>query len=146
MTYILCIEASTNTGSVALIHDGQVVAEQTVNKDQAGDHIMPAIDACLASAGASVNQISKIICGAGPGSFTSLRISAAIGKGLAVGIGCELYAVPSDKIPHARDVVSILDEIINSGPVDIVSWEPDYGQKPLAQVKWEEEHGRPLQT
>jgi tRNA threonylcarbamoyladenosine biosynthesis protein TsaB len=35
------------------------------------------------------------VCGAGPGSFTSLRIGGAIAKGIAAGVGCPLFAIPS---------------------------------------------------
>jgi tRNA threonylcarbamoyladenosine biosynthesis protein TsaB len=30
------------------------------------------------------------------------------------------------------------------GPVDLASWEPDYGRLAEAQVRWERAHGRPL--
>jgi len=29
-------------------------------------------------------------------------------------------------------------------PVDLASWEPDYGRLAEAQVRWEAAHGRPL--
>ncbi|MDF1506325.1 hypothetical protein, partial [Roseisolibacter sp. H3M3-2] len=29
-------------------------------------------------------------------------------------------------------------------PVDLALWEPDYGRKAEAQVRWEAEHGRAL--
>jgi tRNA threonylcarbamoyladenosine biosynthesis protein TsaB len=46
--------------------------------------------------------------------------------------------------PHARGVAPILESIIESGPVDLASWEPDYGRLAEAQVRWEAAHGRPL--
>src|SRR6185369_9276418 len=46
--------------------------------------------------------------------------------------------------PHARGVAPILESIIESGPVDLASWEPDYGRLAEAQVRWEATHGRPL--
>jgi hypothetical protein len=46
--------------------------------------------------------------------------------------------------PHARGVAPILGSIIESGPVDLASWEPDYGRLAEAQVRWEAAHGRPL--
>ena len=39
--------------------------------------------------------IERVVCGAGPGSFTSLRIAGAIAKGIANGVGCPLFAIPS---------------------------------------------------
>jgi len=46
--------------------------------------------------------------------------------------------------PHARGVATLLDQILASGPVQIETWEPDYGRLAEAQVKWEAAHGRPL--
>jgi tRNA threonylcarbamoyladenosine biosynthesis protein TsaB len=51
-----------------------------------------------------------------------------------------------DAHPHARGVAPILDSIIEAGPVDLASWEPDYGRLAEAQVRWEATHRRPLTT
>jgi tRNA threonylcarbamoyladenosine biosynthesis protein TsaB len=37
-----------------------------------------------------------------------------------------------------------MKSIIESGPVDLASWEPEYGRLAEAQVRWEAAHGRPL--
>lgn len=59
------------------------------------DQLFPAIDAVLRSAGIAPSALGAVVCGAGPGSFTSLRIGAALAKGLAHGVQCPLFAVPS---------------------------------------------------
>jgi hypothetical protein len=51
-----------------------------------------------------------------------------------------------DAHPHARGVGPILDWIVQLGPVDLASWEPDYGRLAEAQVRWEATHGRKLTT
>jgi len=51
-----------------------------------------------------------------------------------------------DAHPHARGVATILDSILRGGPVDLASWEPDYGRLAEAQVRWEAAHGRKLTT
>jgi tRNA threonylcarbamoyladenosine biosynthesis protein TsaB len=51
-----------------------------------------------------------------------------------------------DAHPHARGVASLLESIVESGPVNLGSWEPDYGRLAEAQVRWEAAHGRPLTT
>ncbi len=58
---------------------------------------MPAVADVLAAAGVSVPVLDRVICGSGPGSFTSLRIAAAIAKGLCTGadIGPRLGTVSS---------------------------------------------------
>ena len=56
---------------------------------------MPAVLAALAEAGAAVGDVERVVCGEGPGSFTSLRIAGAIAKGIAFGNVIPLFAVSS---------------------------------------------------
>jgi tRNA threonylcarbamoyladenosine biosynthesis protein TsaB len=226
-SYTLALEGATYEGSVALIVDSSVVAERTLRADDGGspragrgERLMPAVAECLDEAGVGRGEIARIVCGAGPGSFTSLRVAGSVAKGLASGYGVELYAVSSlvltvsgaqpsppigeylsvldamrgefyaariilqparvaiqdgppalmsaaqmedlrlreralrvigpgheiDAHPHARGVAPIIASIIESGPADLASWEPDYGRLAEAQVRWEAVHGRPLTT
>jgi tRNA threonylcarbamoyladenosine biosynthesis protein TsaB len=92
----LAVEASTYTGSVAVIRDGVVVAEwETAMRGEHEERLMPAVAEALRAAAVSPNDITRIVCGEGPGSFTSLRIAAAIAKGLALTTRAPLYAVSS---------------------------------------------------
>ena len=222
----LAIEGATYQGSVAVIRDAEVVAERALKAEDGGipragrgERLMPAVAECLDEALVRGSDIARIVCGAGPGSFTSLRVAGALAKGLAAGYGVELYAVSSlllivsgaqpslpngkylsvldamrgefysariilrsgvaiqseaptllsaaqleevrlgdrsvrvvgpgqeiDAHPHARGVAPILASIVESGPVNLASWEPDYGRLAEAQVRWEAVHGRPLTT
>lgn len=222
----LAIEGATYQGSVAVIRDAEVLAERTLQAEDGGipragrgERLMPAVAECLDEAGVRGSDIARIVCGAGPGSFTSLRVAGSVAKGLAAGYGVELYAVSSlllivsgaqpslpngkylsiidamrgefysahillqsgvgvqaepptllsaaqldeirlkerslrmvgpgqeiDAHPHARGVAPILASIVESGPVNLASWEPDYGRLAEAQVRWEAAHGRPLTT
>ena len=56
---------------------------------------MPAVAAVLHDAGAATDALDRVVCGAGPGSFTSLRIVGSIAKGLCVAHSLSLFAVPS---------------------------------------------------
>jgi tRNA threonylcarbamoyl adenosine modification protein YeaZ len=49
----------------------------------------------LDAAGLRPDQIGRIVCGAGPGAFTSLRIAGGIAKGLALALGIPLVPVSS---------------------------------------------------
>ena len=220
----LVIEGATYQGSVALLRGTTVVAERTLSAEDGGlpragrgEKLMPAIAECLQESGISGAEIARIVCGAGPGSFTSLRVAGSVAKGLAVGFGVELFSVSSlmlivaaqrelvpgpyvsllnamrdeffaqrvmieedgrlrqmgrvgilsmrdlgelhgretglrligpgqsiDAHPHARGAAHLTEQIIAAGPVDIATWEPEYGRLAEAQVKWEAEHGRPL--
>ena len=224
-SYTLALEGSTYQGSVALLRDSEVVAERTLHEEGGGmpragrgEKLMPAVAECMREAAVERGDIARIVCGAGPGSFTSLRVAGSVAKGLAVGYGVELYAVSSllltvagarppvqpgeylsvidamrgeffvaqmtlrgggmvtqtertalmtgeqledfqvkerairvvgpgqqiDLHPHARGAAPLLESIIETGPVDLASWEPDYGRLAEAQVRWEAAHGRPL--
>ena len=98
----LAIEGSTYEGSVALLVDSSVIAERGIRREDGsvsptgmGEQLMPAIAGCLEEAGVKRGEIARIICGAGPGSFTSLRVAGSVAKGLASGYGVELFAVSS---------------------------------------------------
>jgi tRNA threonylcarbamoyladenosine biosynthesis protein TsaB len=95
--YTLVLEASTYQASVALVTRTRVIAEREVATGRAEhDHLMPAVAAVLEEAGVGVSALARVVCGAGPGSFTSLRIAAALGKGLASAPGGpRLASVPS---------------------------------------------------
>lgn len=78
---------------------------------------MPAIAECLKETGIEREEIARIVCGAGPGSFTSLRVAGSVAKGLAIGYGVDLYAVSSllltltgaRPLPPPGEYLSVLD-------------------------------------
>lgn len=92
----LALDASTYDGSVAVLRDGALVAERTVAmRGETEERLMPAAIDALREAGASVADVRRVVCGEGPGSFTSLRIAGAIAKGIAFGNDVPLYSVSS---------------------------------------------------
>ncbi|MGI8497629.1 MAG: tRNA (adenosine(37)-N6)-threonylcarbamoyltransferase complex dimerization subunit type 1 TsaB, partial [Gemmatimonadaceae bacterium] len=54
------------------------------------ERLLPAVDDLLDATGVTMNALGMVCCGGGPGSFTSLRIAAAIAKGIAFGRGLPL--------------------------------------------------------
>jgi tRNA threonylcarbamoyladenosine biosynthesis protein TsaB len=225
-SHTIALEGSTYSGSVALLRGSEVIAERTLGGEEGsgkreagrGEALMPAIAECLNETGIKREDIARIVCGAGPGSFTSLRVAGSVAKGLAVGYGVDLFAVSSllltltgarqsvppgeylsvldamrgefyganltlgsdhgaaqvgemrlitadelvvlgsgkgglriigpaqelDFHPHARGVAPLLESIVETGPVDLALWEPEYGRLAEAQIRWEAEHGRSL--
>jgi len=97
----LALDGSTYAGSAAILRDGSVIAERQLEDSakpgKAGreENFLPMVAGTLEDAGVAVSDLGRIVCGAGPGSFTSLRIAASIAKGFAVGAGLELFAVSS---------------------------------------------------
>ena len=99
--YTLTIDGSTYAGSVALLRGEEVVAERTLedtgvpSRGGREERVLPSVAECLVDARVDISLISRVICGAGPGSFTSLRIAASVAKGIAVGVGSPMYSVSS---------------------------------------------------
>jgi len=92
----LALDASTYVGSVAVLDGDRVLAQATVAmKGAEHERLMPSIVGALQRGGVDVDQIGRVVCGEGPGSFTSLRIAGAIAKGIARGVGIPLYAISS---------------------------------------------------
>jgi tRNA threonylcarbamoyladenosine biosynthesis protein TsaB len=92
----LAMDASTYAGSVCVTRGLSIIAASNVAMRSADrDNLMPAVVATLAKAGVELDGVDRIVCGDGPGSFTSLRIAAAIAKGLAMTAGKPLFAVSS---------------------------------------------------
>lgn len=92
----LAIDASTYEGDVALLDDDRVLAEQAAAmKGRESEQLMPAVAAVLQRANTNLGGVDRVVCGAGPGSFTSLRIAGGIAKGIASGLCLPIFAVPS---------------------------------------------------
>jgi tRNA threonylcarbamoyladenosine biosynthesis protein TsaB len=92
----LALDASTYTGDVCLLDATRVLAEESVAmRGVHEERLMPAVAGVLARAGLGIHGIERVVCGSGPGSFTSLRIAGSIAKGIALGIGCPLFSVSS---------------------------------------------------
>jgi tRNA threonylcarbamoyladenosine biosynthesis protein TsaB len=103
---ILGIDTATTTTNVALIEDGQLLAEEIYSSRRSPSHcqilvskanhaeaILPLIDAVLRKAAASLQTLSAIAVSIGPGSFTGLRVGVSTVKGLAYGLGIPVVGV-----------------------------------------------------
>lgn len=100
----LALDASTYGGDVAVLSDSTLLAESAAPmKGVEHERLMPTVAETLKAAGLDVTAIDRVVCGAGPGSFTSLRIAGAIAKGIATGLSCPLFAVSSMALIVASD-------------------------------------------
>ncbi len=92
----LALDTSTPLGSVCLAEGSRVLAERVMHVQ--GSHssdLIPTIDAVLEEAGAVLSELAGLVVGAGPGSFTGVRVAAATAKGLAHALDIPLWAVSS---------------------------------------------------
>src|SRR5947199_4884213 len=73
----LALDGATYSATVALLRDGKLVSGERVDAQSMeesggrGEALMPLISKMLAADGARPREIRSIICGGGPGSFTS---------------------------------------------------------------------------
>lgn len=72
-----------------------VSAREVLMRADDDERLMPAVAACCDEAAVVPRDFARVVCGEGPGSFTSLRIAASIAKGVAVAADCPLFAVSS---------------------------------------------------
>lgn len=92
----LVLEASTYAGSTALLDGSTLLSERSVAmRGKEHEALMPAVAALLAECELAPERITRVVCGAGPGSFTSLRIAGSIAKGIALACGATLVPVSS---------------------------------------------------
>jgi tRNA threonylcarbamoyladenosine biosynthesis protein TsaB len=92
----IALDASTYEGSVAILDGARVVGEgEATMRGRDAERLMPAVESTLTTAGVTLAQVGRIVCGAGPGSFTSLRIAGSLAKGMALGANKPLFAVSS---------------------------------------------------
>jgi tRNA threonylcarbamoyladenosine biosynthesis protein TsaB len=93
---LLAIETSTDYGSVAIGRGHDLVGEVVIGaRTRHAESLLPALNFLLHSARLARSDIRGIVVGAGPGSFTGVRVAAATARGLAAGLDVPLYAFSS---------------------------------------------------
>lgn len=92
---VLGIDTATLTASVAITRGPDVLATGQSSVNTHSQRLIGLIDTALQTAGLALGDLDGIAIGAGPGSFTGLRIGMATAKGLAFATGTPLWAVSS---------------------------------------------------
>lgn len=116
---VLGIDTATPLASIALVDDALPAGAQVIREathDTGGRRsadLLVTIDRMFADAGIAPTQLDAVAIGAGPGSFTGLRIGMATAKGIAFAIQRPLWAVSSlAALAHASGrspIVAVLD-------------------------------------
>jgi tRNA threonylcarbamoyladenosine biosynthesis protein TsaB len=92
---LLCLDTATTTARVAIVDAGVARARAEATADRHSGHVLALCDEVLRAAGLTPAGLAGIACGAGPGSFTGLRVGLAVAKGLALATGKPLLLVSS---------------------------------------------------
>jgi tRNA threonylcarbamoyladenosine biosynthesis protein TsaB len=90
---VLALETSSEFCSVALWSDGAVHAREALAGQTHTERVLPMVDELLRESGCRLGNLSGIAFGAGPGSFTGLRIACGLAQGLALGANLRLLPV-----------------------------------------------------
>jgi len=84
---ILAFDTSTEYCSAALLLDGNALTEHVLAGQRHSELLLPMVDRLLHDSGIALDDLDGIAFGAGPGSFTGLRIACAVAQGLAFAAG-----------------------------------------------------------
>ena len=90
---IAALETSTEWCSVALWCDGEIASLEQRAGHRHAEVALPLLRRLLASRGTGADELDAIAFGAGPGSFTGLRIACGLAQGLAIGRNLPLLGV-----------------------------------------------------
>ena len=94
LTRIVAIDTTSEFGSIALVQDGLVVEETLLHSPDGFGHVLfPKLAELMERHGWRFGQVTGFAAGAGPGSFTGVRVGLAAGKGLAETAGVQAAAV-----------------------------------------------------
>jgi tRNA threonylcarbamoyl adenosine modification protein YeaZ len=112
---VLALDTATSAVTAGLLWlpaagSPEVLAERvTVNARAHGELLMPSVCEVLAMAGVSLRDLDAVVCGAGPGPFTGLRVGMVTAAALGDALRVPVYPVCSlDAIAHRASAGSSL--------------------------------------
>jgi len=120
----IAIDTSTDTASLALVEDSEVLAELTWRCGQ--NHtaqLLPHLTHLLDQAKLNLESATGIIVAKGPGSFNGLRVGVSTAKGLALSLGVPMVGISTLEVeayPHAQTGLPICP-IFNAGRGEIAT-------------------------
>jgi tRNA threonylcarbamoyladenosine biosynthesis protein TsaB len=128
---LLGLDTATLTAAAALGRDGRVLAERQRAVTTHSEMLLAMVDECCAEAGVTPAALDGVVCGAGPGSFTGLRIGLATAKGLCFALDKPLVLVSTlaamaARAPDGR-VLATLDAFkgeVYAGLFDVAAGSP----------------------
>lgn len=134
---LLAIDCTDLACSVALAWNGEIIESHIEEPRQHSRRLLAMIDELLANAGAAPADLDAFAWGAGPGSFTGLRIAASVVQGLAFAVDrpvvsvSSLHALAASALdassPDSMSVCAALDARMGEVYLAGFEWQPDVG-------------------
>ena len=94
--YILAMDTSTRSLTVALLRDYECIAEAGLEAERNHSlYLVPVIQQMIAEQGVALHQLQAIAVGVGPGSYTGVRIGVTVAKTMAWSLKIPVYGVSS---------------------------------------------------
>lgn len=109
---ILAVEFSSETRSVALLKDGELLGHAT---ETGGRRVIGLVEEALRQAGCEREEVGVVAVGLGPGSYTGIRGAIAFAQGWQLGLSVKTIGISSAECLAAQ---AGLEKI--TGPVNIV--------------------------
>ena len=98
---ILALETAADPGAVALWRDGSVICRNCPDGASNSETLLPQAEAILRENGLAFGDLQGVAFGAGPGSFTGLRVACGVAQGLAVARDLPLLGIGTlDAMAH----------------------------------------------
>jgi tRNA threonylcarbamoyladenosine biosynthesis protein TsaB len=85
----LAFDTATGVATSALVRDGQVLGERASRAVR----VLADAEELLEEAGAEPRELSRLVVGTGPGSFTGVRMGLAAARGLAFALDLQLAGI-----------------------------------------------------
>lgn len=93
---LLAVDSSGRAAGVAVLQDGRLIYETYLDLGLTHSEVLlPLVQQALEQTGLTLAELDLLAVGAGPGSFTGLRIGMALIKGLALPLGLPCAGVSS---------------------------------------------------
>lgn len=92
---LLAIETSEAACSAAIWSDGDVMQKYREQPRGHSELLLPMIESLISESGISKPRFDAIAFGRGPGSFTGVRIAAAVTQGISLGLDIPVIPVSS---------------------------------------------------
>ncbi len=122
-TRLLALDTASAQCSVALLDGDRLLVRAVVTARDHAKLLLPMVDEVLKEAGLPLASLDGIAFGRGPGSFTGVRIAAAVTQGLAAGANLPVLPVsdlralaeaarnawPAGTVPGGRWLLACMD-------------------------------------